>query len=425
MNSTNFSRFIKNKTLINGALFSIFSFINRGFSFVLLLILANYIAPAEYGYLSLFNTVVTVLGYFIAMSSHGYMTVSYFREGENGIKLTFSSILFITLVMLCFLTIVILSGGDFIASCLHLPSDILFFAVLISFFSVFNHVLLDYFRIRERVKTYGLISCSNAFLNFCLSIFLVKLMMLNWQGRVYAQLACLSVYGFASIVFYVKNGYFTIDIKNHLKPLLLWSIPIIPHLATSFIRQGCDRYIINATHTIEDVGLFSFALNLTNIIIMLGQGFNQSNSVDIYKTLGDLSLTNNEKSKVIKKKTRMFLLIYLLIASIVSLAGYFFVPLILPQYLAAMGYFLILSLYGLLVCIYTVYTNYLFFYKKTRNLMFITFCSSLLHLLLSLFLTQYSLIYTAFLYGFTQLIVVVLVRRKAYKLLKENIDYDC
>lgn len=50
----------------------------------------------------------------------------------------------------------------------------------------------------------------------------------------------------------------------------MWGIPLIPHLATSWIKQGGDRYIINYYYTLAEVGIFSFALNLSNIIDMIG-----------------------------------------------------------------------------------------------------------------------------------------------------------
>lgn len=70
----------KNKVLLNGTLFSLFSFINRGFSFLLLLILANYILPKDYGYLSLFVTVSMVVGFFIALSTDGYLSVAFLKK---------------------------------------------------------------------------------------------------------------------------------------------------------------------------------------------------------------------------------------------------------------------------------------------------------------------------------------------------------
>lgn len=74
-----------NKAMLNGALFSIFSFVNRGISFVLLLILASYITPKEYGYLNLYSTVGMVLSYFIAMSTAGYTSIIFLGKGKMGL----------------------------------------------------------------------------------------------------------------------------------------------------------------------------------------------------------------------------------------------------------------------------------------------------------------------------------------------------
>ena len=408
-----------NKTLLRGGLFSIYSFVNRGFAFILLLILANYIAPAEYGYLSLFSTVVMVLGYFMALSSEGYMSISFFSEGESGIKKSFSCILTICICISFLLCFVILALGDDLSSLLDLEESILFYAVVIAFFTVFNNLLLDLFRIREKVVIYGWLSCGSALLNFTISIILVKGLLLSWQGRVYAWMGCSVLFGLIGLWYFFKSGYLTSQIRSFFKPMLIWSIPLIPHLATTFIRQGCDRYIINYYHTIEDVGLFSFALNLVGIITMIGLGFNQSNSIDIFKVLGDKFMPVTNKLQHLAKNRRTFLALYFVLALLISIVGYILVPIVLPSYANAMNYFVVLSIYGFFVCVYLIYTNYLFFFKKTRVLMLITVTSALIHLLLSFFLTRYSLYNTALLYGFTQAGTAILVGIVAMKQLSK------
>ena len=418
--SINLLRNIKsNKTLLKGGLFSLYSFVNKGFSFILLLILANYIVPAEYGYLSLFSTVVMVLGYFMALSSEGYMSVAFFHEGESGIKKTFSCVLVISMIMFFLLCMVLCISGDYIAELLDLEQNILLYAVIIAFFTVFNHLLLDYFRIRERVTIYGWISCGGAFLNFVFSILLVKGFLLSWQGRVYAWLGCAILLGIIGLLYFFKSNYFSLNIRSYFKSLLIWSIPLIPHLATSFIRQGCDRYIINYYHTIEDVGLFSFAFNLVSIITMIGYGINQSNSVDIYKVLGDKEkMSVPYKLQHLATNRRTFLMLYFIITVLVAVSGYFLTPIILPKYTDAMNYFILLSIYGFFVCVYLVYTNYLFFFKKTKLLMYITVSSAVIHLLLSLWLTRYNLYITALVYGVTQACTAIIVGLFSMKELK-------
>lgn len=411
----------RNKTLKNGALFSLFSFINRGFSFLLLMILANYIEPGEYGYLSLFSTVVMVIGYFISMSTDGYMTISYFKEGEFGIRNATSSLLVITSIFTFLFLGVLLVWGETLSQMLNLPLSTLYLAIIICFFTVYTNENLHLFRVKERVKIYGFFSCSNAFLNFIISILFVKTMLMGWEGRVYSQTLCFALFGIIGLFYLAKGKYIGKPNWNYMKGMLLWGIPLIPHYATNFIRQGCDRYIINYFHTIEDVGLLSFALNLTNIIIMIGSGFNQSTSVDIYKILGNKDIPALEKLKSLASLRSQIFKVYLFSSSAIVLACYILVPVLLPKYSESMPYFLILGIYGFFQCIYFLFSNYLIFYKKTKNIMYITFSSSVLHLGLSLLLTQYSLYFTCLIYTISQALVCLLIYRKAKKVLKAEL----
>lgn len=413
-----------NKTLRNGTLFSAFAFVNKGFTFLLLLVLANFITPTEYGYLSLFTTVFMVVSYFMAMSTEGYMSVAFFKDKEYGIRQTFSCILAICVTNSFILMVALIVGGEKLSSLFMLPTHILYLTVVLSFFNVFLNINLDYLRLREKVIKYGTYSCTNAILNFAVSIILVKTLSMGWEGRVYAQVSCLLLFGVIGLYTFIAGGYLSMPDKNYLKKMLIWGIPLIPHLATNFIRQGCDRYIINYFYTVEDVGLFSFALSLVNIITMLGTGFNQSNSVDIYKVLSDQTISNERKYNITKKQIKLFNKIYFVLPIIISLIGYYLFPLIFPKYSGSMNYFLLLSSYGMLICMYLVYTNYLFYYSETKELMYITFGSSVLHLLLSLLVTRYSLYLTACLYVITQLLVVLLVRRKAMSLLQRNLNVN-
>lgn len=391
-----------NKTLLHGAFFSLFSFINRGFIFLLLLILANYISPSEYGYLSLFSTVITVLGFFICLSSEGYMSVSYFQDGKDSLKYTYSTILIIGLLMSLILFFILLISGDTISSLLDLPLHILYISVFISLFTILANVNLDYFRLRERVTLYGIFSCSNALLNFIVSILLIKTFMLGWEGRAYAQMGCASLFGLFSVVYFLHKRCITWRIKDWVKTIIIWSLPLIPMHATNFIRQGVDRYIINYSHTIADVGLFSFALNISNIITMIGFGFNQSFSVDIYKILGSPDIIPYEKRRLLKKMFMRLLLFFIQTTIVLTIACYLIVPLLLPQYSQAMNYFVILSVYAFFVCYYLIFTNILFFYKKTNTIMILSVSTSILHILVSLIVTRYSLLLTCIAYCISQ-----------------------
>lgn len=413
----NIKRVTHNKTIIRGGLFSLYSFINQGTNFLLLIVLANYILPDDYGRLSLFNTVLTFIGYFMAFSTSGYLSISFFKkENVDEFRKDFTAIIIMAVLSLSIFLLL-----SILLSILNLnvgfPSHLLVYAVLIAFFICVVNMLLDYLRVNERVVDYGIVSCSNAILNFGLTLVLIIFFNAGWQGRVISQVLCYFLFFVFSLFFYCRSNLFFLDLNwSRYKSMLKWGLPLIPHAASVWIRQGLDRYIIDYYHTTYDVGLFSFALNLVSVIIMIGVAFNSANSVSIFQTLSGSNVY--DKKAVLKKQTQEIFAIYAIATIVVSLSVVFLVPLVLPQYSGSILYFEILSIYGFLQCLYFLVCNFLFYFKKTKELMFITFGTSLIHLLVSFTITRYSLVNTCLIYVFVQLLIVFLVTRKSRLLLK-------
>ena len=414
-----FKRIKGNKTLVNGGLFSIYSFLGKGIAFLLLMLLANYIPPAEYGSLSLFTTVVSFVTIFMALNTEGYFSITYFKHEEEDFKKNFTAIYIIGLITLLFFLLVVIVGGHYICDVLELSQTMLVNAVIISFFAFSFNVQQNYFRVQEKVVTYGFYNVGNALLNFALSLFFVITLGQGWIGRINAQLICTIVFGLLSIYTFVHSKLFKINWeKDRYKEIVSWGMPMIPHHATSWIRQGLDRYIINYHYTIYQVGIFSYALNVSNVIEMIGTAFNATNSVTIFKTLSDKTLTNDQKIAKLRRQTRLIGIIYLLASVATMVLISVLTYLALPKYQDSIPYIWILCLAGFLKCIYLLYCNYLFYYSKTKNLMYITFGTSIMHLLLSLGLTQFSLIYTAIIYVVVQTTITMLVYIQSNKLLR-------
>lgn len=407
---SNISRLKTNKTLLNGLLFSVYAFIGRGIAFVLLIILAKYIPPTDYGKLSLFNTVIMLLGFFMAFSTNGYFGVSYFKESKETFHQDFTFIMLMLLLTVGIVSVVFLLFGHNLSKFAGISYGLLWWALLIAFVNVPFNMHMDYYRFHEKVGKYGIMNLGNAILNAVFSLVLVITLAQGWMGRVNTHIGVAFFFGLIGIVFFINKGFFDFHLhKDRMKMILFWGLPQIPHLATNWLRQGCDQYIINYNYTTQEVGLFSFALNLVGIITMIGMAFNSSNSVTIYQVLSMEEVSNAEKKTILKKNTRSIFIIYLGATLLVLFLGYLFVPVVLPKYVGSIPYFTILSVYGFMVCMYFLFCNYLFYYGNTKNLMYITFGTSLLHLLLSLLLTHCSLFFTSFIYVISQSICVGLV----------------
>lgn len=407
-----------NKTLLNGSLFSLFSFANQGISFVLLILLANYISPAEYGQLSLFNTLVQFIGYFVALSTTGYISISFFQRDKEHFKQDLSTISFITILCTGIVLVLMLLSKTIIIKLTNLPEHFLWIALSVSFCQVFSYLYMDYLRIQEKVGKYGLMSCSFALLNFAITLYFVIDRKYGWEGRPLAQIICAFLYALISIFLFSRQRMFVCSFKwMDYKRIILWGLPLIPHLATVWLKQGGDRLIINHFHTSEDVGIFSFALNMMSVIIMIGSAFNATNSVSIYKILS-LTIPLQEKKDLLKKQIREIGLIYMVAYFVILILGLVLVPLVIAQYSSSIPYFLILSVAGLFQCFYLLYCNYLFYYHKNKIIMNVTFGMAVLHLCLSFVFTRYSLYFTTTIYTIIQILIFLLIKNKSQKLLK-------
>lgn len=413
-----------NKTLRNGLLFSVYAFIGRGISFVLLIILAQFIPPVDYGKLSLFNTVVMVLGFLMAFSTSGYFGISYFKEDKATFHQDFTFIMTMLAITVGFVSLIFVVWGDSISELAGITTDLLWWALFIAFVTVPFQMHMDYYRLQERVKMYGVMNIGNAILNAVFSILLVITFAQGWMGRVNTHIGVSALFAIIAVVFFVKNGFCDFRLKkDRMKMILFWGLPQIPHLATNWIRQGCDQYIINYNYSTQEVGLFSFALNLVSIITMIGLAFNSSNSVTIFQVLSDKKI--QDKRAVLSKNTRNIFVIYMGASILTVVLGCILVPVVLPKYTESIPFFMILSVYGFLVCLYFLFCNYLFYYGYTKILMYITFGTSILHLCLSLFLTHYSLYYTAIIYIISQTICVGLVYWRSRRILDEELNVIC
>lgn len=388
------SSFIKNKTVRNGTVFSLFSFLNQGIGFFILLVMGRYIMPDSYGKLSLFTTVVQLLSIFICLGTNGIIGVDFFRESKEHIQRLVNVVIISALFVYGLLLSLILVVPQHLAIIVGIDDIYLFYAVSVCLFQIVSSIILNIWQLEEKVFVYGVFSSLTALANLALTFVFVACLHWDWQGRVFANVIASLVFFILAIYFLVHKKYlvFILPSVNQFKEALKFGVPLIPHSMSFWMRQGMDRYVINMFLNHSAVGIFSFASNFGNIIQMVGFAFNSSNSVHIYKLL---SSHDENKVSALKKECHYLLLLYTGIGLVVYVIAYFAISILFTKYLEAIKYLLPLCIGGVLQCFYLIYVNILFYYKETKNLMLITFGSSLFHVALSLWLTRYGLFYTS------------------------------
>ena len=397
-------RILNNKNFRNGALFALFSFFNTGINFVIMMVMARFIKPDSYGQLSLFTTMVSLLSIFICLNTNGFIGVNFFSSSKEKIQRLLNVVVLTTLLAY----MVMLTAMCCFTSALEEGSGLTivyqFYAISFCALNVMNALLLDVWRLEEKVWRYGTFSVLLVICNLILTVLFVGFLRWDWQGRMYAQV--ITCAGFAVLAFYIltKKNYLRMVFpkKEDFVGAYRFGIPLIPHTTSFWLRQGLDRYVINAFTTQAMVGLFSFAANFANIIQIIGSAFNASYSVNIYKTL---ATANIDSVKLLRRNCWYLVGVYFVITLLIFLFASLLIPFAFPQYNDCIIYLFPLCGGAMFQCFYLVYVNILFFYKRTKILMYITFTCSLLHCIMSLLLTKYGVIYTAYISLFSNMLI--------------------
>lgn len=397
-------RILNNKNFRNGALFALFSFFNTGINFVIMMVMARFIKPDSYGQLSLFTTMVSLLSIFICLNTNGFIGVNFFSSSKEKIQRLLNVVVLTTLLAY----MVMLTAMCCFTSALEEVSGLTivyqFYAISFCALNVMNALLLDVWRLEEKVWRYGTFSVLLVICNLILTVLFVGFLRWDWQGRMYAQV--ITCAGFAVLAFYIltKKNYLRMVFpkKEDFVGAYRFGIPLIPHTTSFWLRQGLDRYVINAFTTQAMVGLFSFAANFANIIQIIGSAFNASYSVNIYKTL---ATANIDSVKLLRRNCWYLVGVYFVITLLIFLFASLLIPFAFPQYNDCIIYLFPLCGGAMFQCFYLVYVNILFFYKRTKILMYITFTCSLLHCIMSLLLTKYGVVYTAYISLFSNMLI--------------------
>lgn len=410
----------KSTNFRNGAFYTLFSFINNGISFILVLILARYLTPSDYGNLNLYNTFVTLLSIFISLSTNSYVSVSFFKKSIESLRRIILIVMGTSTCVLSLIAILMAVVPGVAEELTGVPVMYLWVALGVCYFQVFTNLNLDIWRLEEKPVSYGLFSMSFAVLNFVLTFMFIAGFGNGWEGRVYAQGLVTGSFYLISIVFLIKRRYLSAvkPDKALIRETFMYAIPLIPHAATYWVKQGLDRYIINYFHAPAEVGLFSFAMNFAAIISLVGNAFNATNSVYIYKHLADGYTAHRNK---LSEQTRIMCFLFLALTIVVWLVTYIFIPIVLPKYADSTIYLLPLCTGAFFQCLYLLYVNYLFYYMRTPLLMVITVTGACVQLGLSMWLTRYSVLYTAWISCFVSFLTMALVMIFSKQTLKRQL----
>lgn len=383
--------FLEHPLLKSSIIYAVCDAINKAVPFFILPVLSYYLTPSDFGVITNFNVLLSIVTIFVMIGVDGAISVSFYKLSKqematfifNGLCLIFG----ITIVMALLLAIFNTAVYDYV----KIPVVYQVLLVIMAFMACMTSINLSLWRLEEKSLKYGLYEILQTILNLTISIYFVVYLNVGWKGRVDGMIVATSIFGIFSIFLLIKRGYFSAKVDTkYLREIIFFGLPIIPHAMSFWIRSGVDRLYI--THFIDEAatGLYATGFQFGVLISFVTYSFNNAFAPFIYK---QLSVTNsvdlyNSKIKLVRISYLVMLVLLLACFLFLILSNFILDFFFSKQYIEAREFIFWAILAQTFQGFYLLFVNYIFYVKKTRILAVITFSCAVLQALISYFLVK-------------------------------------
>lgn len=344
--------------------------LNKILPFLLLPVITRYLTPADYGTLSIFDSIVGFLAVFVGLGSQEMVNVNYFKIPKEELKDYIGNVFIITLLTSFLYLLLFFSFRDVFLNEYGLGFIWLFFAVYFTFCEFFKKIISIIWIAEGSSFTFAKYQNFSSLTTILTTVFFVVLLEMSWQGRVYSLVISTTI--FASIAFYCikKKGYFSLNFNmKALVDCMKESIGVLPY-SVSFWFKNAALLILMATFIGKsETGLYASAMRIAIIVNFA--------TVSINKVWKPMLFEMLAKEKINEIKTVKSIYLYMLIITGIGLILFIFSELIVklalaPAYYSATIYVRYLVVAITMQSLFTAMADFLMFHKKSKDLTFVS-----------------------------------------------------
>lgn len=389
----------RSSSLIRGAgVYLVASVLNASIPFLLLPVLTRYLEPAEYGEIAVFQVWVSLIGALCGLSVHGAANRKYFdyEDPDREIGEFIGACVLLLIISTIALAIIAYSFRSIIIEALGIKEIWLWLAIPVAFSNFLIQLRLGQWQVRKKAAFYGSFQISRSLLDMLLSLVLVVVFTLGVTGRLSGTISAAFIFGSIALISLHSSGLFRLNWRPDLmREALKFGVPLIPHILGAFLLLTADRAIISSKLGLSEAGVYMVAAQLAMAMSIMLEAVNKAFSPWLFERL---KRDNESEKRQIVKFSYGYSGFLLFIAFIALIVGDDVLRLIAGEKFGSAGkvvgwLFLAQAFRG----IYFLFTNYIFFAKKTGAIAKITISFGILHIgLLYIFIDYFGVVGAAY-----------------------------
>lgn len=353
-------------------------------------ILTRMLTPSDYGTVAMFGIVLSILGAFTGLSVHGAVGIRYFQLEKKVLAEYVGACIGILLISTSLTFLFVMLFRKWLAMISGVPSDWLLIAVVLSGFQFLGNIRLSLWQASGAAKKYGAYQITQSLLNAIVSLILILVVGMAWEGRALSQSIVSILFGIIALWWLFKDSLLRVSkgCRIHSRDALNFGIPLIPHVIGGLLIVTVDRFIIVKLLDVAHAGIYMVALQLGQAIGLVTESFNKAYAPWLMK---NLSKPSEVLLISIVRKTYLYFIVVLTAAAVFGTLAPIIIDFWVGKSFRSAGEVVIYICLGFALngCYYMV-TNYIFFESKTKMLALITFVSSLINIPLMFILVKHN-----------------------------------
>ncbi|MFT6149922.1 MAG: O-antigen/teichoic acid export membrane protein [Saprospiraceae bacterium] len=418
------------KVIKSISIYTIAGFIQKGIEFPLAIILTYYLTKAETGTMGLALIYIGLFSVLLQVGATNAVAIEFFKMPPKLFRSYFSSAMLTPVILLFVSTLVLFIFRYRLSDLMSLPSYWIPILPIGGFCLFLIQLVLMLFRSKNLTMHYAGFNIAYTILIFALSLLLVIIFTLKWEGRVVAVV--LTNLTFAGVGFYFINKWklATKQIKKvHIKDALLYGGSVIPFTLSSMVINFSDRIFIEKMVGLDEMGVYHVGYTIGSIILIVVMAFTAAFNPFLYEILSK----NDErgKRKVALMSYAFLIVLGFCVIGLTIISPLFFRFLIDEKFAAGNLYVFWVAVAYFFFGAYSLFSGQVHYMKKTKALLLVAFINIVLNLLFNYYLIlQFGAIGAAYATILSYIVVMIymfIVARRSiyipYRQVRENMAF--
>lgn len=289
---------------------------------------------AEYGLLNLFMLYTGILAQIYNLGVSQSFTFIYwdvYKDKEELKKLISSTLGLLIVFQIVFILLGLFFGenllGLFVKSNDKFTFNPFFItALFFSAFMVYYEMFLYYFRNQGNLKAFSILSISTLFLLTIGTLIGVVWLDLKAVGAVFGRTAGYGIVVLFLLIFMIYKYGISFNFKKS-KMMLVFGLPLFVNSIIGAFSYGLDKILIERFDTLENLGIYGFALVIVSVIEIWFNSLNNALSPNLYKYLNE---SLNEKIKEVQSLAHLIIFAVMIVVVMIIAFLYPLIEFIIP-----------------------------------------------------------------------------------------------